>query len=537
MELKKELRRYMKSGVGVIAVRTRDPMAVMSEVAELCAGESRSVKFWDFVRGWIAGDDPVAGPSAGDVPSKDPMTALMKSIDEKASEAEFPKDMVLAYINLHMALKKGATHPAVIQQLSNMAYLLPTMKRRVVLTIPTGFSFPPELIELIPVIDALPPNVVELQDATDLVMDDYRKLKERSVPRLDPEDLKRIAQAGVGMIMPEFEASLSRVVGRFLDQNQKVEPEQVRMAMLREKADMVKRNRALEVMSSVSLDEVGGLDRLKEWVGTRAGAMRPEAWEAGVSKPKGCALVGPPGTGKSLLGKVIGSVLGVATIRFDLSAVFSGLVGSSEENLREALFLIESLAPCVVLLDEVDKALNVNSGGDGGTSQKVLGGLLTFMQETKAPIFWVPTLNRTQNVPAEFMRAGRIDQVFGVSTPNVKEREEILRIHLRLRKQDPDTVEGIREIAAQTEDYVGAELEAIVSEARLLAYNEGVNVTYAHLTTAKDGIKPLSSRMKDQFDAMQQWCKDNAIPASRSLSEAVIPTTKATPRRRQRTLN
>jgi SpoVK/Ycf46/Vps4 family AAA+-type ATPase len=206
--------------------------------------------------------------------------------------------------------------------------------------------------------------------------------------------------------------------------------------------------------------------------------------------------------------------LGVATIRFDLASVFSGLVGSSEKNMREALFMLEGLAPCVVLLDEVDKAISTSGGGDGGTSQKVLGTLLTFMQETKAPIFWVPTLNRTENVPAEFLRTGRLDQVFGVTVPNVREREQILRIHLAARKVDVSSVDGIERIAEMTERFVGAELEGIASEARLLAYNEGTSVREEHLLQALGNIKPLSKRMAAQFSAMEDWCNENATPSS-----------------------
>lgn len=520
-EFIQQLRRYARSGVGVVAVRTRDPMSTASDVVAFCAGAKRPLRMWDCARGWIVGDDPVNGVSSGKVQSLDMLSCYRQILNPETENGEMPEDGVFCFINPHLFIKSKDPHPMVVQLLSLMAYQLPTKKRRVVLTVPPSFSFPAELQELIPVIDDAPPGVDALAEAAEVTIQDYRELSPKLVKKLTPQEHRRIAQAGMGMILPEFEASLARVIGRVLDEQRVPEAEEVRQAMLREKAEMVRRNRSLEVMGSVSLTEVGGLDRLKAWVQTRVGAMSPEAWEQGVSKPKGCALVGPPGTGKSLCGKVIGSVLGVATIRFDLSSVFSGLVGSSEENMREALFMLEGLAPCVVLLDEVDKAISVSSGGDGGTSQKVLGTLLTFMQETKAPIFWVPTLNRTQNVPAEFLRTGRLDQVFGVTVPNVRERAEILTIHLRARKVDVSTLaDAIQNIAQMTDRYVGAELEGIASEARLLAYNDGVPVEERHLRQAFDGVKPLSKRMAEQFGAMEDWCRDNATPSSSLHADA-----------------
>ena len=145
----------------------------------------------------------------------------------------------------------------------------------------------------------------------------------------------------------------------------------------------------------------------------------------------------------------------------------------------------------------------------------------------------MPTLNRTQNVPAEFLRTGRLDQVFGVSTPSFKERLEILRIHLRARKANPDEINGLEEVARQTDRYVGAELEGIASEARLLAYNEDKPVGLKHLLDALQGVRPLSKRMADQFNAMESWCAENATPASLSDAAAVIPTV-ATARSRRR---
>lgn len=527
------LRLNLEAGVGVIAVRTRDPMSTAFEVSNFCSAVQRPIRHWDCVRGWIMGDDPIEGKSAGDNHSTNLLHCFTKILSPDTDEGKMPEKGIFCFVNPHLFIKQKDPHPPLVQLLTNMAHTLPSQNRRVILTVTPGFTFPPELQELIPVIDNEPPTVEELCDSAEQIMQDTRVNHERLITRFDSNEMLRIAQAGAGMILPEFESSLARVLQSSVDRREKTEAESVRRALLREKALMVSRNRSLEVMSPVNPDAVGGLDVLKKWISTRVLAMQPEAWEQGVDKPKGVALVGPPGTGKSLCGKMVGSVLGVATIRFDISSVFSGLVGSSEENMREALFLIEGMAPCVVLIDEVDKAISVNSGGDGGTSQKVLGTLLTFMQETKKPIFWMLTMNRTDNIPAELLRAGRLDQVFGVTVPHAGERREIFEHHLRARQVDPAKLD-LRPIIDATEDFIGAEIEAIVSEARLTAYNEGKDVTIQHLRDARDSIKPLAKKMAAQFAAMREWCETHATAASTPQSAAVIPDAADGPRRRTR---
>lgn len=514
--LARQLQNYVLSGGGVTAIRTRDPVATINAaVAFQLAREDKPIKIWDAARGWLETNDPVASMGDGALSLPD----AFKSILSDSETETYPKHGLFVFTMVHHYISADRPNPEMFQLLSLMAHSLPCslMDRRVLICVPPSYTFPNELRELIPVIDHAPPDIHENATTIENVLTDMSSIASRYMPILSEDDLLRLAQAGAGMITPELANSFSRVVYDALVRRQQQSAEQLRAALLREKAEMVKRHRALEVMPAVSLDQVGGLVPLKKWVASRIKAMDPAAWELGVDKPKGCALVGPPGTGKSLLGKVIGGVLGVATIRFDVSAVFQGLVGSSEENMRDALFMLESLAPCVVLLDEIDKVVSTSGGGDSGVGQKVLGALLTFMQETKEPIFWVPTMNRTDNVPAELMRAGRLDEVFGVARPNADEREEILRIHLQRRKVDVDALaDCLPAVADAMKGFVGAEVEGVASAARLAAFNEGddVAVTETHLMDAVTATKPLAQKMPQQFEAMETWCKEHAVPAN-----------------------
>lgn len=528
-----QLRLYVASGSGVTAVRSRDPMASITSAVTMCAAQSRPIRIWDPARGWLNEADPTLSAGDGMV---DIIKAMQAILAPDVASGKFPQNGVFVLNMAHPYIDKARPNPVLLQLLAIMAHKLPRETRRVVLTIPPGYQFPNELLELIPIVEHEAPTVEELMDIVTNNLEDFKATSRNYLPKaLSTPDVQRLAQAGVGMIEPEFESALARVVMDATTKKEVLTVEEMRRRMLREKAEMVKRNPALEVLEPVSLDQVGGLDLLKSWMQTRVNAMDPAAWEAGVDKPKGAAFVGPPGTGKSLCAKVIGSVLGVATISFNISAVFQGLVGSSEENMRAALFMIKSLAPCVVLLDEIDKVFSTGPTGDSGVSQKVLGTLLSFMQDNDRAIFWVPTMNRTESIPAEFLRAGRLDNVFGVTTPAVHERLDILKIHLRKRKVNPDDLQGLEEVARACEGFVGAEIEDVTKIARLAAYNAGVPVSLQHLLTATQEIRPLSRKMHEQFAAMKSWCETNAAPASSTHAPAVAEVgLVGAPRKRER---
>lgn len=236
-------------------------------------------------------------------------------------------------------------------------------------------------------------------------------------------------------------------------------------------------------------------------------------------------------TGKTASGKAISSVLGIPMLKFDVGRVFQSLVGQSEERVRNALKLVDTMAPCVLLIDEVDKMFQVGSGGDSGVGQRVLGTMLTWMQETKSPVFLIVTANRTENLPSEFLRRGRLDEVFNVTVPNEVERLEIMKIHLRKRKQDPEAITGLEEAVERSNGYVSAEIEAAVKDAIIEAFTTNQPVTGALIAEQFQYMVPLSVAFKEQFDRMAEWAQNNARPASVAPGEEVG---KAVPRVRQR---
>ena len=276
---------------------------------------------------------------------------------------------------------------------------------------------------------------------------------------------------------------------------------------------------AVEYMPSVEVSELGGMNQVKEYIDRMAVCMTPEAQAFGIDKPKGIALIGVSGTGKSLGAKVIASKLNYGLLRLNLSALLGGIVGSTEQNTLKALRIIESLGNVVVLIDEIDKSINMNTGsGDSGVGERLLQQLLTFMQESDSGLVWVFTANRVKNLPGELMRQGRLDQKFGVTFPQPQERLEVLKIHLKKRKQDLNNIdkEILNMAVKDTENYVSAELEGLVKEALVNCFLDGKKVLeYSHFKKAirETRILYMDKNIRQDLSEIQEWIKESARPA------------------------
>ena len=287
------------------------------------------------------------------------------------------------------------------------------------------------------------------------------------------------------------------------------------------KTEIVRRSEVLELMEAEDPKNIGGLELLKEWIGRRKGVFGEEAKEAGVDAPRGIVLIGPPGTGKSMCAKAVAGELQQPLIKLDIGRCFGSLVGQTESRVRAALKQVEAMSPCVVFLDEVDKA-GIDprqGGGDGGVGKRVMGSILTFMQESKASMFWVLTANRPDSLPPELLRKGRMDEVFSVLPPNSTERAEIIRIHLQKRKQPVPKGVELKEVVVASRGYVGAEIEAAIKEACVDAFCSKRKVKAADIAKHLSCMKPISVAFKADFDKMTAWASNNARPSSEKDSD------------------
>jgi SpoVK/Ycf46/Vps4 family AAA+-type ATPase len=236
-------------------------------------------------------------------------------------------------------------------------------------------------------------------------------------------------------------------------------------------------------------------------------------------------LVGPPGTGKSLVAKATSSVLGVPLVRLDFGRVFSSFVGSSEERIRKALRMVESMSPCVLFCDEIDKGLGGiagGSGGDSGVGMRVLGSFLTWLQDCLYPVFTIVTANNVDGLPPELLRRGRFDAIFATALPTPNERREVLAIHLNKRGRDIDSFseQDINKLLDASHRYVPSELESAVKDALVNAFSEDKELTAQHIVDALATMVPLSKAFEAQINKMNEWSKNNATPVSLTDEEA-----------------
>ena len=307
-----------------------------------------------------------------------------------------------------------------------------------------------------------------------------------------------------------------------------------------EKERIIKQSQVLEYYKpDAHLADVGGLDNLKQWLQRRGQAFGPGARKFGLDAPKGVLLLGVQGCGKSMVAKAVAASWQFPLLRFDMGKVFGGFVGQSEGNMRSALQIAEALAPCVLWIDEIEKGLagmGSSDRSDGGITARVVGTLLTWMQEKRDPVFVVATANRIEMLPPELLRKGRFDEIFFVDLPTTRVRAEILRIHLQRKKRDPDEFD-LAALAEQSLGYSGAELEEAIREGLTEAYADGRELRTEDIAGALRATFPLSQTMGESIDELRDWARVRARLASPESAEPLPKPADRVPRLRQETRN
>jgi ATP-dependent 26S proteasome regulatory subunit len=327
-----------------------------------------------------------------------------------------------------------------------------------------------------------------------------------------PELQREVAEAALGLTEAEARQVFAKSTVRDKCFNLKT--------ILAEKKHIIRKSGILEFYeSSLGMQEVGGLNNLKEWLNKRRNAFTPAAQEFGLPPPKGILLLGVPGCGKSLSAKAISQSWQMPLLRLDVGKVFGSLVGSSEENMRRAIKTAEAVAPAILWLDELEKGFSgTKSSGqsDGGTTARVFATFLTWLQEKTSPVFVIATANDVSMLPPELLRKGRFDEIFFVDLPNREERHAIFEIHLRRRHRDP-AVFDMKKLTDATAGYSGSELEEIIVTSMYDAYDEGLgktDITTESLLLAIREVIPLSQTMRERLSEMREWSKSRARRAS-----------------------
>lgn len=408
--------------------------------------------------------------------------------------------------------------PTVVRKLRDLTISLKTSYKTIIILSPI-LKIPAELEKDITVVDFPLPNLDELEQLLDGIVYSVQSNKNVSV-NLSADGKEAMLQAAQGLTLSEAES----VFAKAIVSHSRIDPVDIPI-ILGEKKQIIRKTGILEYHSvQADIGEVGGLSNLKEWLRKRSLAFTEAARDYGLPQPKGIMLLGVSGSGKSLVSKAVSSLWNLPLLRFDVGTVFSGLVGSSEENMRKAIRTAESVAPCLLWLDEMDKGLAgafSSSFSDGGTTARVLSSFLTWMQEKTAPVFILATANDISVLPPELLRKGRLDEIFFVDLPTAREREEIFGIHLQKRNRDAKQFD-IPLLAQMSNGYSGAEIEQAVISALYDSFEADREVTTHDIVQALRQSVPLSHTMREHIDALRQWAQTRARPASGEAS-VILP--------------
>lgn len=336
---------------------------------------------------------------------------------------------------------------------------------------------------------------------------------------IDDDERERIVSAALGLTGIEAMNAFSMAIVDGASGKGKIAD-----LVLKEKAIAVKKGGILEYFEpNENIDSIGGLENLKIWLKKRARAFSKKARDYGLPMPKGGLFVGIPGGGKSLASKAAAVIMRVPLIRFDIARVFAGLVGQSEENMRTALQTIDAVGPCVVWVDEIEKAFagasNSGGGGDSGVTRRVFGNFLTWMQEKTTPSFVIATANSVIGIPPEMLRKGRFDENFFIDAPGPLARAEICKIQLRKRGRENVGINIGQLVAASDNGHTGAEIEAAITEGLFTAFDHERELQTEDVILALRATNPIAVACKDELRAMMEWAKENAINASKPDEE------------------
>jgi SpoVK/Ycf46/Vps4 family AAA+-type ATPase len=398
--------------------------------------------------------------------------------------------------------------PVVVRALRELATQLKSAFTTIVIIAPS-LVIPNELEKDVSVIDVPLPSRSDLM----LLLRDIARIvtkNKRATVELTIEQADSLVSAVHGLTLVEAENAFAKAIAR----DNRLDADDIKL-ILDEKSQVIRKSGVLEYFSTdSSLHDVGGLTSLKHWLGRRHNAFSEAARNFGLPEPRGVLLLGVQGCGKSLTAKAIATSWRMPLIRLDMGRIYSGLVGSSEENLRKAIRVVESLAPVVLWVDEIEKGLaGSNGSNDTGVSARVFGTLLTWLQEKSAPVFVVATANRIDGLPPELLRKGRFDELFFIDLPTEEERRDILSIQLFKRGRNP-TVFDINGLAAQTVNFSGAELEQVVVAALYDAFADGHQLEPSHLAMAIAQTTPLAVTMAEEVKRLREWAKTRTRPAS-----------------------
>lgn len=409
----------------------------------------------------------------------------------------------------------------IIRALRDVASSLKTTYKTLIIISPS-FVIPPELEKDITVVDYDMPDFEAMKSILGTMIERVNKKRKIHI-NLSPEHREKLVKSVLGLTADEAENAFARVVvsrGTLQEEDIKL--------ILEEKKQIIRKSGLLDYYEAdEKFNHIGGLDNLKKWLTKRGAAFSEKARKYGLPEPRGILMVGVQGCGKSLTAKAVSSLWELPLLRLDLGALFSGIIGSSEENIRRAIRTAESVAPCILWLDEIEKGLSgITSSdiSDAGTTARVFGTFITWLQEKKTPVFVIATSNDIEKLPPEVLRKGRFDEIFFIDLPTHDERIEIFIIHFNLVGRDP-TKFDLNILAEITLGFSGAEIKEAIIAGMYDSFSEDRSLSTDDVARAIEETIPLSKTMPHKINNLRSWAGIRARRSSEVPPEEIEEVT------------
>jgi SpoVK/Ycf46/Vps4 family AAA+-type ATPase len=492
MSFTDELTLCLRARYPVIYVTTQEEERAEQAIAA-CAKQAgnRGVYFWDFVDGYQG------NPTDAGIARRNPLQAL-EHIEKLPTTT--------ATVFVLRDFQKFWEDIGVSRKLRQLARQLKSQPKNLILLAPQ-VSVPEELSEVVTVLTFALPDKATIRA-------ELERLIHASGSTLQERELNELTRSCQGLSIER----IRRIMARGIATHGRFQPKDIEL-VLEEKRQTIRQTQILEFYPAKErISDIGGLDNLKDWLLRRGNAFSDKARQYGLPHPRGLLLVGIQGTGKSLTAKAIAHHWHLPLLRLDVGRLFAGLVGESESRTRQMVQIAEALAPCVLWIDEIDKAFaGMDSRGDSGTTSRVLGTFITWLAEKTSPVFVVATANNIQALPPEMLRRGRFDDIFFVGLPSQEERQSIFSVHLsRLRAHNLQAYD-LHRLAYETPNFSGAEIEQTLVEAMHIGFSQNRDFTTDDILAAASQMVPLARTAQAQVEALQAWAASGrARMASRS---------------------
>ena len=446
---------------------------------------NRSIYSWDFIDGYTN------NPNNEGFAKRNPLQAL--ELIERLTP-ETPAIFLLKDFNRFL------TDVSISRKLKNISRVL-KLQPKTIIMIGSEINIPKELQDLITILSFQLPVESEINQELKRLISSLNLI-------LDPQLLENLTRACQGLSLERIRRVLSKIIATY-----KTIDESSIALLLSEKKQIIRQTEILEYWSTKEkIQNIGGVDLLKEWLKKRKTAFSVQASNYGLPTPRGLLLIGIQGTGKSLTAKAIATEWQLPLLKLDVGKLFGGIVGESESRLRQMIQVAETLSPCILWIDEIDKAFSNNdSKGDSGTSNRVLATFISWLSEKTHPVFVVATANNVELLPLEIIRKGRFDEIFFLDLPKKQEREEIFKIHLQEFRPKTWNFFDYAKLAQLSESFSGAEIRQSIIEGMYQAFYEKREFTTDDICKAIKELIPLAQLETNQTLKLQNWASSGRI--------------------------